>query len=322
MRTLINSLNRKTRIFLSLFFFIVFNFCVCLSTSLALDDAIIGVVNDELITFKDLNDYLRATYASLVAEGREDEEIKEIMKDLQDNGIDRLIEDKLILSRANELKLEVREKLVDERLEKIKGQYPSEQIFLGALTKNGVTITELRKKIRDQLKIDFVVEEEVKSKIYVNPQEVTEFYQQNQGQFMKKESLKLDSIFIDAKEDKDQAKIKAQEALELIKQGQDFSAVALRYSQTPSLGLVERGQLLPSIEEVVFNLQQNEVSALVEVEGGLYIFKLMEKISGQMASLAEVKNSIYDFLFKKKFQDRLVPWMEKLKKNAYIDIKE
>ncbi len=322
MRTLINSLNRKTRIFLSLFFFIVFNFCVCLSTSLALDDAIIGVVNDELITFKDLNDYLRATYASLVAEGREDEEIKEIMKDLQDNGIDRLIEDKLILSRANELKLEVREKLVDERLEKIKGQYPSEQIFLGALTKNGVTITELRKKIRDQLKIDFVVEEEVKSKIYVNPQEVTEFYQQNQGQFMKKESLKLDSIFIDAKEDKDQAKIKAQEALELIKQGQDFSAVALRYSQTPSLGLVKRGQLLPSIEEVVFNLQQNEVSALVEVEGGLYIFKLMEKISGQMASLAEVKNSIYDFLFKKKFQDRLVPWMEKLKKNAYIDIKE
>ena len=111
--------------------------------------------------------------------------------------------------------------------------------------KDGITTTELRKKIRDQLKIDFVVEEEIKSKIYVNPQEVTEFYQQNQDRFLKKEKFNLDSIFIDAKEDKQKAEIRAQEALKLIKQGEDFSAVASQYSQAPSLGVVERGQVLP-----------------------------------------------------------------------------
>lgn len=310
------------RILIKLFLFLILNFCFFLPNVRALDDAIIGVVNDETITFKDLNDYLHSTYVSLVAEGRKDEEIKEIMKDLQQNGIYRLIEDKLILSRANKLKLEVREKLVDDKLQEIKSQYPSEQIFLDALIKNGITITDLRNKIRDQLKIDFVIEEEVKSKIYVNPSEVTEFYQQNNGQFIKKEQIKLDSIFIGFEEDKGDARAKAQEALKKIQEGNDFNETAKEYSQAPSLGVVEEGQLLPSIEEVVFKLKEGGVSSLVEVEKGIYIFRLAERIPAQIASLSEVKDSIYNLVFRNKFKDRLDSWLQKLKKDAYIEIKQ
>ncbi len=304
------------------FLLLIFNFCLFLPNAWPLDDAIIGVVNDETITFKDLNDYLHSTYVSLVAEGRKDEDIKEIMRDLQANGIHRLIEDKLILSRANKLKLEVREKLVDDKLQELKGQYPSEQVFLDALIKNGITISDLRNKIRDQLKIDFVVEEEVKSKIYVNPSEVTDFYQQNKDQFMKKEQIQLDSIFIGFEEDKAKTKAKAQEALKKINEGNDFNEVAKEYSQAPSLGIIEEGQLLASIEEVVFKLKDGEVSSLVEVERGIYIFKLVERIPSQLASLSEVKDSVYNFVFKKKFQERFNAWLQKLKKDAYIEVKQ
>ena len=68
------------------------------SPCFAVDDTIIAVVNDELITLKDLKDYIRQTYAQLKTEGVEETTIKEIMLDLEVNGLDKLIQDKLVLS--------------------------------------------------------------------------------------------------------------------------------------------------------------------------------------------------------------------------------
>ena len=87
------------------------------SLSYAVEDAIIAVVNDELITYKDLKDYAKSTYASLVAEGVNESQINAIMSDLEEDGLNKLIEDKLILSKANALDLQVREELVDERID-------------------------------------------------------------------------------------------------------------------------------------------------------------------------------------------------------------
>jgi hypothetical protein len=39
------------------------------------DDGIIAVVNNEVITFKDLQDYIRQTFASLAAQGLPDDQV-------------------------------------------------------------------------------------------------------------------------------------------------------------------------------------------------------------------------------------------------------
>ena len=98
------------------------------------------------------------------------------MRELETNGIAKLIEDKLILSKANQLSLVVRDKIVDDHLKDIKAKYPSEQVFLNSLVANGATITDLRNKLQDQMKIKYVIENQVRSKIFVNPQEVTQYY--------------------------------------------------------------------------------------------------------------------------------------------------
>jgi peptidyl-prolyl cis-trans isomerase SurA len=175
----------------------------------AVEDAIIAVVNDELITLKDLKDYVRSTYVSLVAEGMDDTQLQAVMSDMEVNGINKLIEDKLILSKANKVGLVVREEIVDERVESIKRKYGSEQQLIGALIKNGATLTDLRNKIRDQMKIKYVIDHEVKSKVYVNPQEVTDFYEQNKGQFNMKDRVNLESVFIAYDDDKGAALVKA-----------------------------------------------------------------------------------------------------------------
>ena len=288
----------------------------------AADDAIIAVVNDEGVTFKDLQDYIRQTFASLAAQGIPDDQVKEMMAELQTNGLKQLIEDKLILSRANEIGIEVRDKLVDERVAEIKAKYPSEQVFLEALVSHGATITDLRNKILEQLKIKFVIDHEVKSKVFVNPQEVTEFYEENKGSFQKSRRVNLDSIYVTFTGDKEAARTRAKEAMAMLKEGKDFEEVAKQYSDSSSIGVVEEGQFLPDIEKVVFSLTQDQVSDPIETDKGIFIFKLKGEIPAQVAELKEVKDQVYNLLYHKKFQERFEQWLGKLHQKAYVEIKQ
>lgn len=287
----------------------------------SVSDAIIAVVNDEVITLKDLQDYIRRTYASIVAQGVEKSQIQELMADLQTDGLNQLIEDKLILSRANEIGIQVREKLVDDRMATIKAKYVSEEVFLDALVKNGANITDLRNKILEQLKIKFVIDHEVRSKVFVNPQEVTDFYEHNKEQFQKSRRVNLDSIYIAFLEDKQKARRRAGEALALIKQEKDFTEVAAQYSDTPSIGIVEEGQFVPALEKKVFSMRQDEVSGPIETDNGIYIFKLKGEIPSALADLKEVKGEVYNLLYRQKFQERFDQWLDKLKSKAYVEIK-
>ncbi len=296
--------------------------CLMPGPTCAVDDAIIAVVNDEVITLKDLRDYIHKTYVSLVADGLSEQELQSVMADLEQNGIDKLIEDKLMVSRANKIGIEVRDKLVDERLAELQTKYGSEQVLVEALVKNGATITDLRNKILEQLKIKFLIDHEVKSKIFVNPQEVTQYFEEHKDDFQKAERVNLESIYITFIDDKESARKRAEEALALIKGGEDFLDVSKKYSDTPSVGVVEKGQLLPEVEESVFNLSEGEVSPLIETDSGIYIFKLKGKVLSQDADLKEVKGQIYKYIFHLKFKDRLDKWLSNLKKDAYVEIKE
>jgi len=289
---------------------------------MSVEDAIIAVVNDELITLKDLKDYAQSTYVNLVAQGLSDSQIEAEMKDLDERGVNKLIEDKLILSRANTIGIEVRGTIIDERVDELIEQYGSEQKLIDALVKNGSTVTDLRNRILEQLKIQFLIDHEVKSKIFVNPQEVTRYYEDNKTRFAKGDRINLESVFIAYEPDKEEALRKSQQALKEITDGVDFKEIIRKYSNMPSVGMIERGQLLPKIENIAFNLEVNEISSPIEVDTGIYFFKLIGKSPAQIADLEDVKDSIYDLLYKQKFKSEFLTWIEGLKKDAYIEIKQ
>jgi len=291
--------------------------------ALAVEDAIIAIVDDELITLNDLKDYVQSTYVGLVAEGLSDSQIKTYMKELELNGITKLIEDKLVLSQANKIGLQVREELVDDRIKSLEEKYGSYQGMVDALVRSGSTITDLRNKITDQFKIQYVLDHEVKSTIYVNPQEVTDYYEKNKDKFNQDDRVHLESIYFAYGDDKEAALNKAKDVLEQIKKDEkNFLILAEQYSEAPSVGTIERGQLLPTIEEEVFDLKLNEISPLVEVETGAYIFKLTGRTAARASSIDDVKDIIYDRLYKEKFRQKFTRWVQKLKDDAYVEIKE
>jgi len=288
----------------------------------AVEDTIVAVVNDDVITLNDLKDYIDSQVAQMKLEGTSPGELKEFMEEMERNGLERIIDDKIILNAANKKDIKVEDEMVDRRVDGIRAQYKSEDEFVKALLEEGVSITDIRKKIVNQIKTKRLIDEEIRSKIYVNPQEVTEYYKNHFEEYQKPERVNLDSVFIAKDGAPDQALAKAKEALAKLKEGKDFKDIAKEYSQSPSVGVMKKGQALPEIEKTVFALNTGEISDICEVANGYYIFKLLGHSPKELAAIDEVKDDIYNKIFQQKFREKFNIWLEKLKKDAFIDIKK
>jgi len=285
-------------------------------------DSIIAVVNDDVITLKDLRQYIASIYSQLRIENKSTEEIKAIMGDYEQKGIDKLIEDKLILAAANEKEMIIRDEIIDKRIKGIKDRYASEDEFLQAINAEGLTVSDLKKKLIDQLKVKYIVDLEVRDKVFVNPQDVTEYYNKHINEFERKTQMNLESVFVSFdKRERPEARNRAAEARSRMMAGQDFDTIFKAYSDGASVGTIEKGQMVDSIENVVFALKLEQVSQPVEVENGIYVFKAIGIVPGKLQTLKEVKDRIYNKLYDEQFQSKFNAWVDKLRKKAYVEIK-
>lgn len=280
-----------------------------------------AVVNDDVITYRDLNEYLHSRYQQLKSDGYSETQIKEMAQDLEAHGLQRLIQDKLIINEANRKEMTIPKDMLDKRIDEIRSRYPSDDAFLQSLVIDGLSISDLRHRIEDQLKVQRLIETEIRSKIYVSPQEINDYYEANKAKFLKPERINLDSIFIAKKSDPASALTKMQEIQTKIKSGEDFRKIAEATSESPALGIVEKNKLLPQIENAVSNLTVNQVSDIVEVDNGFYLFKLLGRIAASTADLTEVKDQIQKMIFGEKFHESLEEWLTSLEKNTFIEIK-
>jgi peptidyl-prolyl cis-trans isomerase SurA len=288
----------------------------------ALDDALLAVVNDEAITVKDLQNYLNGIYSQLRIEGRPDAEAREIMKEYETKGIEQLIEDKLVLYAADQVGIQIRPKAIDDRVDEIKKKYPSYQDFLEAIKHEGLTVSDIRKKIENQFKGQVVINAEVRSKIMVNPQDVTKYFNDHADEFMLKPRVYLESIFVKSTFGPEAAKKKINEAMARIRNGEDFKTIAAGYSDLPSVGEMAEEALLPEFKKRVDVLPVGGVSDIIEVSEGYYILKLEGRAPGARATLMEVKDRIYQKLFEEQFKQKFQEWIAKLRKKAYVEVKE
>ena len=175
------------RRFLRLFLISLLFFVGLTPVSDAVDDTIIAVVNNHVITLKNLHDFLQIMQVQLAASGKSEDEIRKIMTDFESNGLNKLIEERLLVDEADKKGMVIRPQAIENQLNEIKKDYPNEQAFLDAVVTAGLTVTDIKKRITDDLKTKFLIETEVKSKIFVNPQEVTDYYQKNFNLFLRPE---------------------------------------------------------------------------------------------------------------------------------------
>ncbi|MFC1703991.1 peptidyl-prolyl cis-trans isomerase [Candidatus Omnitrophota bacterium] len=303
--------------------------CMCISAVFvcalgnsvsATEDRIVAIVNKDIITQSHVDGFVNIMRIQLAAEVPA-EELESQVASLQEEVLSRLIEDKLIIQEAKRQEIEADPELVRARFEQLKEGFESDVQFNETLLAQGLSLADLEKTITEQVIMREVVENEVKSKIFVHPKEVTEFYNANPDRFGQPEKAVVDSIFVSNSTSEQETQDTVSEVSRLLKEGKDFLEVASDFSETESLGTVARGQLMPELENVIFSLKINQISEPVEIDTGHLFFRLKEKIPAESSELKDAQSSIQQFLFEKKFQEEFVEWVDKLKKDAYIVIK-
>lgn len=276
-------------------------------------DKIAAIVNNEVITQKDLNDFLNFTSMQLSREykGKElAEKINSIKMDL----LSRLIEDRIILQEARKEKIGFDENRIKAKINEIKKNYPSDAAFQADLMKQGVTQADIENRIREQFLMYQIIEQKVRSKISVKPDEVTKFYENNEKEFTPGEEREIEAF---AFENEDLAQSFAYN----LKSGKSSDELAARYPFTVNRFGARQGEdLKKEIEGAVFKLGINEVSEVVRVDDKYYVFRLINITLPKKHSLGEAQYKIQSFIFEKKMQEELAKWIDELKKKSYIKI--
>ena len=182
-------------------------------------------------------------------------------------------------------------------------------------------VLEQIKKMTEQILVQVLIEREILDKIDVNDEEVSEYYGQNKDNFTEKEQVHLYNILLESEEE-------AQDILEQLKAGGDFSEIAIEKSAGPSaaqggdLGYLTKGTIIPEIEEVVFALELEELSEVIKTDFGFHILKITEEKPESVKTLEEVKEEIIQTLLPTKQNKAFENLLEELKGKAEIEINE
>lgn len=282
------------------------------------EDRIVAIVNSDLILWSEVKRELAPERERIEKQYR-GEELSRRLKMAEAMALTTMIERRLQLQEAKARSIDVGEQEVKQAVKQ--------------LIQQGEKIDEKdpisTKSVREQLTLLRVVDREVRSGVMVADPEMKRYYQEHRDRFALPEEYTLSQILIKPRspDDAADAKNKMRDIMALLKQGESFEDLALRYSDGPNasrggrLGLVRQGELLPAIERGVSNLVPGGISDVVESPEGLHIVRLEDKKPKQFRPYEEVRQEIQALVFQQKSEDMFQTWLADLKNKAYIEIK-
>ena len=154
---------------------------------------------------------------------------------------------------------------------------------------------------------------EVLGKVEVSEEEIKSFYDENQAQFKKGDTVSAKHILVESEE-------KCNEILAAITSGEKtFEDAAKEFSTCPSgqrggdLGAFGRGQMVPEFEQAAFDAEIGQVVGPVKTQFGCHLIKVEAKNEAEVASFEEVKASIKQNLMQQKQGQAYTAAVEELK---------
>ncbi len=247
-------------------------------------DQIVGVVGNNIV----LKSEVESQYAQLIAQGTPD------AADLKCRILDQLLLNKLLLHQANIDSLNVEESQVNQKIESNLSYFIQQ---IGSVEKleqyYGKSVAELKEEfkplIREQL-LAQQMQSKVTKGISSSPSDVRTFFNK-----IPKDSLPYVNAEMEyaqiihyvpvSEAQKKEAKEKLKSIRDRIISGEDFSTLAVLYSQDiesakqgGELGFVNRGDLVPEFSAAAFKLKNNiEISEIIESPFGYHIIQLIER---------------------------------------------
>jgi parvulin-like peptidyl-prolyl isomerase len=302
-------------------------FLIALSTagqaSAELVDAVVATVDKEVILQSEIINEIRPALAGL---GGGEAEAQELF----DAALEQAIDQKILYREGVLNDIQITDEQLEERLKRYRDQFESEDAFLKALADAGETISDLRERIRKQtvaLSMGMSKRMQLEKEVSISEAEVAQYYQDNADSYQRPERVKLYRIFI-AAEKSEASRAKALARIEALREelslGADFSQLAIQHSEGPAaaegglVGWIERGELVPELENVAFSLTPGDISPVIETEFGMMLLKVEEKVDAGLATFEEVRTDIEPTLRQNYADEKYKKWMSELRKRSRV----
>jgi peptidyl-prolyl cis-trans isomerase SurA len=261
-----------------------------------LADAIIAVVNNEVITYQELTDRTRMVERRMKNQGIALPPPAELQRQL----LERMIVDRAQLQLAKEVGIRVDDLMLDRAISRIAEQNKmSLQEFRDRLEREGTPFNRFREEIREEIILQRLREREVDNKIQISESEVDNYLAVDKSAAQNQQEYNLAQILVRIPENATAEQIaerrkRADEILQQVKSGGDFAKIAATYSDSSDaltggdLGWRNQDRLPQLFVDTVAGLNQGDVSPVVKSANGFHILKLVGK---RTASAADSPNA-------------------------------
>ena len=311
---------------LLLFFVVLANLLFAQETRPPTDK--VAMVNDAVITQAELDSQMNTVVDRLKASGRLPDVSQ--LDQIRTQVLENLIARELLYQESQKRHITISQETVNEQLVNLKAQFPNEAEFNNALTRMHLTEASIKEKLERDLSLKKLIDDEVAPKVMLSDSEIRAFYDNNPQAFKQPERVKASHILIKVDPEADasqkaEAKKKIDSIQAKVQKGEDFGALAKKYSEGPSaskggdLGYFARGQMVKPFEDATFALKPGEVSGVVETKFGYHLIKVTDKKPETTVAYNDIKERLEQFLKQKKIQEEINVYVKRLEEKAKIE---
>lgn len=290
---------------------------------------VVATVNSDIITLYELNRSIEGMTGLSVSTLR-----------LQDEGrfyevrravLNSLINQKITEQQVRELGIKVTERDIDEAIERMKREHRiTQEELLFSLRSKSITLEDYRQQIKREMERARLVNYEVKSKIVITEEDLSDYYQDHIEQFSETHKVKLARILLKTgnpanKEEISKAKKRGEKIRRKLEEGSNFSDMARAYSQGPAgpeggcLGWIPFDQLDPLLKKRIAKLSPGEYTKVHQCPSGVQIVQIIED-KGGIKPFDEVRDAIYSTLYKAKVEEKFAEWLSNLREESFIRV--
>jgi len=198
----------------------------------------------------------------------------------------QLIDDEIMMQKAEKLGLLATEEEVNSKLAEVKAPYTEEQ-FEQRMKERSLTADDLKREFRRNITIEKVINKEITSKITISDADIAAYYNAHKAEFnLVEPRYHLAQIVVTSGPSPESGNVKnkalneadARKKIQMIENrldsGEDFATVAMNYSEDPStagnggdMGFIPESAIKsdPSAREIVAKLKAGQTSSVIPV---------------------------------------------------------
>jgi parvulin-like peptidyl-prolyl isomerase len=296
-------------------------------------DQVVGVVDGEVITLSEVNNAMPAYgKANILDEGNPlDKEIR--LRQARKEVLEQLIEEKLLQKVASRYGIKIENADIDKAMERVRREgFKSDDQMKKDLAAHGFSLEGYRHFLTAQIRRARIIEAFIKPDVSMPENKLREYYESHAGNYISPE-VRVSQILIHVPpeataKDWETAKKKMERVLQGLKSGTTFEKMAALYSDDTAsarsggdLGFFTKGEMIPILEEVVFNMEVGAMSGVIQSSQGLHLLKVTERKPGSIPSFEEAKGRVMADYYQEEVIKLYAKWLQDLKARSNVEMK-